>query len=424
MFVNKEILDDLIKRFKLWKNKNILDMNKCFKEKYIYSDEFNSDSFYYVERKGNILTINLFYDYNIRVTFAKAKDVYFEAPNDDYIKDVKKQIINCFPYSSSVFSNGFFKTKHIIFIVFLLCMGFKRKYINNNEKEVVLEYYKNNILIEFNANKMIFTKAQKTDFFKDFFVPEKNDDFAYDINIDYEDGKVAFYRKNSKKKVKLKRKISPPANFFINKNMQLIKCTNKYLYFLEISKDEIKLVRSNIKKETENLKILCVIPNLTKQEKLEINFTKYENIIRTSFPIDNGTYEKSICLFINKNKISFVDNKFTFDRGILDYRIKKEEERLDFIVGENYIENIIKVDLDFYYSKKASLTREDIFKDKISYISYNKETILVCYKNKLGIVDKNSKFYSEDKYKVSKNIRNNFKEWIEEQELIAMQRSI
>jgi len=35
MFVNKEILDDLIKRFKLWKNKNILDMNNCFKEKYI-----------------------------------------------------------------------------------------------------------------------------------------------------------------------------------------------------------------------------------------------------------------------------------------------------------------------------------------------------------------------------------------------------
>ena len=301
MFVNKKVLKELMDMYSNWKKKNLtIDNYNTVTDKYIFSKtSYISDSID-CKKNGNILDFSFYNRYKCRITFARDKGSYYQRKNNEEITEIKKTLERVFNYNSDFINSGFVKTKQVMFIIFLISQGFKivnkqydKKY--NINKSIIasslLRYHKDDLLIEYDIENLIFTKAQRCSRIKDLKFPDFYTNFFYEINLDYEEGKVRFYRPGHKKQVKKKRRVSPPAHLCFKKDQYIVKCTEKYLYFVEVNDDGFLLYRNNFKSSFEN--------NIKLLDKLEFKVPT-----KRTFTIMERDYE-TVMNFEYKNEYEF-----------------------------------------------------------------------------------------------------------------------
>ena len=386
-----------------------------------------------VKKNGNILEFSFYRKYKCRITFARDKGSYYKRKTSEEISDIKKTLERVFCYNSDFLNSGFLKTKQIIFIIFLISQGFemiqksydKKNNINKTiQRGSLLRLHQDDLLIEYDIENMIFTKAQKCNKIKDLKFPDFYTDFFYEINLDYEEEKVKFFRPGHKKQVKKKRRISPPAHLCFKKNQFIVKCTNKYLYFIEVDDDGFSLYRNNFKSSFEdNIKLLDKIEFKTPEKTVTtIMEHQYEVSINFDYETPKG-FNRTYTVYIVNNKIS---NLLVSDR--VDEIDRCPEPVLvrynDFILRNEIKIKEIKPQRSFTYYSSA-----EKYIGRFNILALNKaiktgteenDNIIVFCNGVLGLVRVGDEFYNKDKAKMLKNIRKNFDEWVNYQDIIAM----
>ena len=386
-----------------------------------------------VKKNGNILEFSFYRKYKCRITFARDKGSYYKRKTSEEISDIKKTLERVFCYNSDFLNSGFLKTKQIIFIIFLISQGFemiqksydKKNNINKTiQRGSLLRLHQDDLLIEYDIENMIFTKAQKCNKIKDLKFPDFYTDFFYEINLDYEEEKVKFFRPGHKKQVKKKRRISPPAHLCFKKNQFIVKCTNKYLYFIEVDDDGFSLYRNNFKSSFEdNIKLLDKIEFKTTEKTVTtIMEHQYEVSINFDYETPKG-FNRTYTVYIVNNKIS---NLLVSDR--VDEIDRCPEPVLvrynDFILRNEIKIKEIKPQRSFTYYSSA-----EKYIGRFNILALNKaiktgteenDNIIVFCNGVLGLVRVGDEFYNKDKAKMLKNIRKNFDEWVNYQDIIAM----
>lgn len=434
MFVNKKVLKELMDMYSNWKNKNLtVDNYNTVTDKYIFSKiSYISDSVD-CKKNGNILDFYFYDRYKCRITFARDKGSYYQRKTNEEISEIKKTLEMVFKYNSDFLNSGFVKTKQVLFIIFLISQGFKLVNKQYDKKDNInksiyagslLRYHKDNLLIEYDIENLIFTKAQSSIRIRDLKFPDFYTNFFYEINLDYEEGKVRFYRPGHKKQVKRKRRVSPPAHLCFKNNQYIVKCTEKYLYFAEVNDDGFSLYRNNFKSSfKDNIKFL---------DKLEFKVPT-----KRTFTIMERDYETAIN-FEYKNEYGFNSCSSVY---VINNKISKllASDRVDEI-GNNLEINLVKYN-DFnlrneikikeikpkrnmnYYSSSEKYIGRFYMLAKNKAIRTGREendNIVVFCNGVLGVVKVGDAFYNKDKAKMLKNIKKNFDEWVNYQDVIAM----
>lgn len=435
MFVNKKIIKELIDMYKNWKAKNLTidNYNYLTSDKYLFSKITYINDSIDCKKNGNILDFSFYGRYKCRITFARDKGSYYKRKTSEEISDIKKTLERVFYYNSDFFNSGFLKTKQIIFIIFLISQGFemiqksydKKNNINKTiQRGSLLRLHKDDLLIEYDIENMIFTKAQKCDKIKDLKFPDFYTDFFYEINLDYEEEKVKFFRPGHKKQVKKKRRISPPAHLCFKKNQFIVKYTKKYLYFIEVDDDGFSLYRNNFKSSFENnIKLLDKLEFKTPEKKVtNILERAYETAINFDYETPKGFNSNSTVYIVN-NKISKLlvsDRVDEIDRCPEPVLVRYN----DFILRNEIKIKEIKPKRSFTYYSSA-----EKYIGRFNILALNKaiktgteenDNIIVFCNGVLGLVRVGDEFYNKDKAKMLKNIRKNFDEWVNYQDIIAM----
>lgn len=427
MFVNKEVINDLIDKFKNWKEINLTyNHNRYNKQETVFTV---NNLYTYHETKalkrGNILNFSFLSNFDFSVTFAKEKKSYYKRMENTEINRVKIYFEKLFDSYNNFFYNGFFKIKHLLFITFLLCQGFTIIERNCKDNKAyksysVLRLHMDDLLIEYDAEKMIFIKAQKSEKIKNLKLAKYiNTDFFYEVNIDYEENKIAFFKPGTKKRIDSSNfsQLAKLCNF---SELYFINCTNKYLYFLNFNNNKLVNNRIKFKQNKAQIKIIDKFDYYEECEK-SVNEIKFLNNEIIRLEVINKTKEiNNNCHFI-KN-IFIKDNKFYKTNINTELNIRKNE-----IIDSNYVldngekaESIIK-----YFLKENSRVVQNIYALKnIKAFKVNNEFVLVYCNGKIGLVDVKDKFYNDNPKKMIKNIKKNFNEWIRNQDVIAMMKGI
>ena len=436
MFVNKKIIKELIDMYNNWKNKNLtINSYNTVTDKYIFSKVTYIGDSIDAKKNGNIVDFSFYGRYKCRITFARDKGSYYQRKTSEEISEIKKTLERVFTYNSDFFNSGFLKTKQAIFIIFLISQGFEmiQKSYNkkNNIDKVIqrgslLRLHQDDLLIEYDIENMIFTKAQRCRRIRDLKFPDFYTEFFYDINLDYEEEKVKFFRPGHKKQVKKKRRVSPPAHLCFKNNQFIVKCTEKYLYFIEVGDDGFSLYRNNFKSSfKDNIKLLDKLEFKTPIKKVTtIMEHHYETAI--NFDYENqqyGGYISASTIYIVNNKISKL---LLTDR--VDEIDKYKEPNLvrcnDFNLRNEIKIKEIKPEIGFTYYSSA-----EKYIGRFNILALNKavktgieenDNIIVFCNGVLGIVKVGDEFYNKNKAKMLKNVRKNFDEWVNYQDVIAM----
>ena len=434
MFVNKKVLKELMDMYSNWKKKNLtIDNYNTVTDKYIFSKTtFISDSID-CKKNGNILDFSFYHRYKCRITFARDKGSYYQRKNNEEITEIKKTLERTFNYNSDFINSGFVKTKQVMFIIFLISQGFKminKQYDkkNNINKSInvssLLRYHKDDLLIEYDIENMIFTKAQRCRRIRDLRFPDFYTNFFYEINLDYEEEKVKFFRPGHKKQVKKKRRVSPPAHLCFKKDQYIVKCTEKYLYFVEVNDDGFSLYRNNFKSSFENnIKLLDKLEfKILKKKTFTIMERNYETVMNFEY---KNEYEFNNCssVYVVNNKISKL---LVSDR--VDEIVNNSETNLVKYNDFN-LKNEIKIkevkpkrNMNYYTSSEKYICRFYMLAKNgaVKTGTEENDNIVVFCKGVLGIVKVGDEFYNKDKTKMLKNVRKNFDEWVNYQDVIAM----
>ena len=434
MFVNNKVIKELIDMYSNWKNKNLIFNNyNTITDKYIFSKTSYINDSIDCKKNGNILNFSFYNRYNCRITFARDKGSYYQRKNNEEITEIKKTLERVFNYNSDFINSGFVKTKQVMFIIFLVSQGFKmvnKQYDkkNNINKSIIasslLRYHKDDLLIEYDIENMIFTKAQRCRRIRDLKFPDFYTNFFYEINLDYEEEKVKFYRPGHKKQVKKKRRVFPPAHLCFKKDQYIVKCTEKYLYFVEVNDDDFLLYRNNFKSSFEN--------NIKLLDKLEFKVPT-----KRTFTIMERDYE-TVMNFEYKNEYGFNNCSSVY---VVNNKISKllVSDRVDEI-GNNSEINLVKYNdfnlrneikikeikpkrnMNYYTSSEKYISRFYMLAKNgaVKTGTEENDNIVVFCNGVLGIVKIGDAFYNKDKTKMLRNIRKNFDEWVNYQDVIAM----
>lgn len=438
MFVNKKVLKELMDMYSNWKKKNLtIDNYNTVTDKYIFSKTtFISDSID-CKKNGNILDFSFYHRYKCRITFARDKGSYYQRKNNEEITEIKKTLERTFNYNSDFINSGFVKTKQVMFIIFLISQGFKminKQYDkkNNINKSInvssLLRYHKDDLLIEYDIENMIFTKAQRCRRIRDLRFPDFYTNFFYEINLDYEEEKVKFFRPGHKKQVKKKRRVSPPAHLCFKKDQYIIKCTEKYLYFVEVNDDGFSLYRNNFKSSFENnIKLLDKLEfKILKKKTFTIMERDYETVMNFEY---KNEYEFNNCssVYVVNNKISKL---LVSDR--VDEIVNNSETNLVKYNDFN-LRNEIKIkevkpkrNMNYYTSSEKYIGRFYMLAKNgaVKTGTEENDNIVVFCNGVLGIVKVGDEFYNKNKAKMLKNVRKNFDEWVNYQDVIAMMKGL